>query len=76
MHILPNIPATRLTLHRGYRLRASAKPTLDGLHSADLVIEEPGRAPQAFDSLDFFYDDEQAMSYATVWGRIWVDSRL
>ncbi len=30
---------------------------------------------RTFDSLDFFYDDEQATSYATVWGLIWVDSR-
>jgi hypothetical protein len=45
------------------------------LHSADLVIEEPGCPARTFNSLDFFYDDEQAISYATVWELIWVDSR-
>ncbi|WOD14267.1 hypothetical protein [Paraburkholderia kirstenboschensis] len=39
------------------------------------MIEEPERPPQTFDALDFFYDDEQAISYATVWGLIWVNSR-
>lgn len=75
MQIQSNLAATRLTSHRGYRLRASTRPTRDGLHSADLVIEEPGRQARTFDSLDFFYDDEQAISYATVWGLIWVNSR-
>lgn len=75
MQILPNTPATRISFHRGYGLRASTTPTGDGLHSADLVIEPPGRPPQAFASLDLFYDHEQAMQYATVWGRIWVDSK-
>lgn len=76
MQIPLNIPASRVSFHRGFGLRASTTPTGDGLHSADLVIEAPGRPPQAFNSLDFFYDHEQAISYATVWGRIWVDSKM
>ncbi|MFM0334791.1 hypothetical protein, partial [Paraburkholderia strydomiana] len=75
MQIQPNLAAARLTSHRGYRLRASTRPTRDGWHSADLVIEEPGCPARTFNSLDFFYDDEQAISYATVWELIWVDSR-
>jgi len=73
MQIQLNNPATRVSSHRGFGLRASTTPTGDGLHSADLVIEEPGRPPRAFNSLDFFYDHEQAIGYATTWGRIWVD---
>jgi hypothetical protein len=75
MQIQTNTQGTRVSFHRGIGLHASTTRSADGLHSADLVIEEPGRAPQTFKSLDFFYDDEQAISYATVWGRIWVDSR-
>jgi len=75
MHSQSNMPTTRISFHRGFGLRASTTPTGGGLHSANLVVEEPGRPPQAFNSLDFFYDDEQAISYATIWGRIWVDSR-
>ena len=75
MQTQPSIVAPQFTSHRGYGLRASSTQTRDGLHSADLIIEEPGRPPQAFNSLDFFYDGELAMSYATAWGRIWVDSK-
>src|ERR1700676_4902491 len=61
------------TLHRGYQLTASACPAHGGLHAADLVIEKPGRAREAFAALDYFFDDEEALKYATDWGRIWVD---
>jgi hypothetical protein len=64
-----------LTTHRGFRLKASAAPTQDGLHAADLTIEAPGRPPQTFSALDYFYDGEQALKYATAWGRIWVDMK-
>lgn len=61
------------TLHRGYRLIARTCPAHSGLHAADLVIEKPGHAPETFAALDYFFDDEQALRYATRWGRIWVD---
>jgi hypothetical protein len=62
------------TLHRGYQLIARACPVHGGLHAADLVIEKPGRAPETFAALDYyFFDDEQALKYATHCGRIWVD---
>jgi hypothetical protein len=63
------------TKHRGYRLLASAAPTSEGLHAANLTIEEPGRQPLTFNDLDFFYDGDEALSYATAWGRIWVETR-
>jgi hypothetical protein len=61
------------TLHRGYQLIARACPAHGGLHAADLVIEKPGRAPETFAALDYFFDDEQALKYATHWGQICVD---
>jgi hypothetical protein len=64
-----------LTTHRGYRLKASSAMNLDGLHAADLTIEKPGLPPQTFSALDYFYDGEQALKYATAWGRIWVDMK-
>jgi hypothetical protein len=60
--------------HKGYRLIASTDPAHAGLHAANLTIERPGRAPHRFPALDYFYDAQQAVSYATQWGRIWVDS--
>lgn len=53
------------TLHRGHRLTASASPAHDGLHAADLLIEKPGRAPESFAALDYYFDDQQALKYAT-----------
>jgi len=64
-----------LTTHRGYRLKASTAPAHDGLHAADLTIEHPERPTQIFSALDYFYDGEQALTYATAWGRIWVDMK-
>jgi hypothetical protein len=63
------------TLHRGYQLKASACPAHGGVHAAGLVIERPGRAPEAFAALDYFFDVEQALKYATSWGRIRVDMK-
>lgn len=67
--------ATFLSSHRGYRLTASACPTHGGLLAANLIIEKPGRKSETFAALDYFFDDELALQYATHWGRIWVDSR-
>ncbi|MPW16879.1 MULTISPECIES: hypothetical protein [Paraburkholderia] len=64
-----------LTTHRGYRLQASAAMGDDGMHAADLIIEKPGLPPRTFNALDYFYDGEQALKYATAWGRIWVDMK-
>jgi hypothetical protein len=63
------------TLHRGYQLIASACSAHGSLHAAELVIERPGRVPEAFAALDYFFEEEQALKYAIHWGRIWVDTR-
>jgi hypothetical protein len=70
---VPFVRAVVSTLQRGYQLTASACPAHDGLHAADLVIEKHGLAPEAFAALDNFFEDEQALKYATHWGRFWVD---
>jgi hypothetical protein len=63
------------TSHQGYRLTASAGPAHGGLHAADLIIEKPGGALKTFAALDYFFDRAHALTYATRWGRIWVDMR-
>lgn len=62
-----------LTSHRGYLLKASAVPAQGGLHAAELVVEKLGDPPRTFSTLDYFFDREHALSYASSWGRIWVD---
>ena len=65
------VPA--LTSHRGYLLTASAVPAQGGLHAAELVIEKLGGPRRTFSTLDYFFDREHALIYASSWGRIWVD---
>ena len=72
---IPFMKAVVATTHRGYQLTASTCPVHGGLHAADLVIEKPGRSPESFSALDYFFDDQQALKYATRWGRIWVDMK-
>ena len=69
-----NTPST--TSHRGFLLTASSCPAHGGLLAADLVVQKPGHAPRSFFALDSFFDHEQAVSYATHWGRIWVDTTI
>jgi len=62
--------------HQGYRLTARAEPVKSALCAAHLVIEGPGcRTPRCFHALDYFYDPAEALRYAILWGRIWVDHR-
>lgn len=72
---IPFMKAVVATTHRGYQLMASAGPAHGGLHAADLVIEIPGRSPESFPALDYFFDDQQALKHATHWGRIWGDMK-
>jgi hypothetical protein len=62
-------------VHKGYQIIASTGPAHAGLHAANLVIERAGREAYTFHALDYFYDEQQAVTYATQWGRLWVDSR-
>jgi hypothetical protein len=64
------------TSHRGFLLTASSCPVHGGLLAADLVVQQPGHAPRSFPALDFFFDHEQAVNYATRWGRIWIDTTV
>lgn len=64
------------TRYRGFRLIASAEPVPDGLHTASIRIEKQGGPARTFNDLDFFYDDVEAVEYATTWGRIWIEANV
>jgi hypothetical protein len=66
--------AVSRAVHKGYHIIASTGPAHAGLHAANVVIERVGQEPYTFHALDYFYDAQQAVSYATQWGRLWVDS--
>jgi hypothetical protein len=64
------------TRYRGFRLIASAGPRRDGLHTASIRIERQGGQARTFHDLDFFYDNVEAVKYATLWGRIWIEANV
>ncbi|SOE89027.1 hypothetical protein SAMN05446927_7665 [Caballeronia arationis] len=48
----------------------------DGLHAASVSIEKHDYPARSFSDLDFFYDDVDALEYATTWGRIWIEMNV
>ena len=62
------------TRYRGFRLTACSHSGDDGLHSASITIEKPSYPARSFNDLDFFHDDNDALEYATTWGRIWIET--
>jgi hypothetical protein len=64
------------TRYRGFRLIAYSHSGDDGLHSASIIIEKPGYPARCFNDLDFFHDGDDALSYATTWGRIWIEANV
>lgn len=64
--------------YKGYLVSAAATPLHNGLYAATLLIEKVAEVcTQAarFAELDYFFEEEQALAYATRWGRMWIDNR-
>jgi hypothetical protein len=64
--------------YKGFELAPAAQPLPSGLFAANLVIqEEASQAPHAyvFDALDYFFESDLAIAYATRWGRMWIDDQ-
>ncbi len=75
------IIATTMNRHihyKGYEVAPAAQRLPNGLFAANLTIEKatanPGHA-YSFDALDYFFDEEHALAYASRWGRMWIDNR-
>jgi hypothetical protein len=65
--------------YKGYELAPAAQILASGLYAATLTIERVASAPTqtyAFDKLDFFFEADHAVAYASRWARIWVDEQL
>ncbi|PLZ04211.1 transcriptional regulator [Burkholderia sp. WAC0059] len=62
--------------YKGYEVALTAQPLPNGLFAAGLTIETSsvhmGRA-WSFDALDYFFDEEHALAYASRWARMWID---
>jgi hypothetical protein len=64
--------------YKGYDVAPSARPLPSGLFAANLTIESKAspHAPQfTFDALDYFFEADHAIAYASRWARLWIDQR-
>jgi hypothetical protein len=64
--------------YKGFELAPVAQPLPSGLFAANLVIRDAAsqaRPAYVFDALDYFFESDLAIAYATRWGRLWIDDR-
>jgi len=68
---------TRTIRYKGYEVAPAAARLPNGLFAANLTIEKASGGPSramSFDAIDFFFEEEHALAYASRWGRLWVDA--
>ncbi|MXN79578.1 transcriptional regulator [Burkholderia sp. 4701] len=68
---------TRTIRYKGYEVASAAARLPNGLFAANLTIEKASGGPSramSFDAIDFFFEEEHALAYASRWGRLWVDA--
>ncbi|MEM5404720.1 MULTISPECIES: hypothetical protein [Paraburkholderia] len=64
--------------YKGYEVEASAHALPSGLYAANLTIENWSSPPGSsftFDALDYFFEADHAIAYASRWARLWIDQR-
>jgi hypothetical protein len=60
--------------YKGYEVEPSAHALPSGLYAANLIIERQASS-FAFDALDYFFEADHAIAYASRWARLWIDQR-
>ncbi|KND59499.1 hypothetical protein BVER_01370 [Candidatus Burkholderia verschuerenii] len=58
--------------YKGYKVEPSAHALPSGLYAANLIIENHASS-FAFDALDYFFEADHAIAYASRWARLWID---
>jgi hypothetical protein len=64
--------------YKGYNVEPSAYVLPSGLYAANLTIENsasPFGSSVTFDALDYFFEADHAIAYASRWARLWIDQR-
>jgi hypothetical protein len=64
--------------YKDYDVAPSAHSLPGGLYAANLIIESrvsPHGSSFTFDALDYFFDADHAIAYASHWARLWIDLR-
>ncbi|CAG9265683.1 conserved hypothetical protein [Paraburkholderia unamae] len=64
--------------YKGYNVEPSAHALPSGLYAANLTIENGSPALESsfsFEALDYFFEPDHAIAYASRWARLWIDQR-
>ncbi|WP_321915543.1 MULTISPECIES: hypothetical protein [unclassified Paraburkholderia] len=64
--------------YKGYNVEPSAHALPSGLYAANLTIENRSPALEtsfSFEALDYFFEPDHAIAYASRWARLWIDQR-
>ncbi|WP_321943266.1 hypothetical protein [Paraburkholderia tropica] len=64
--------------YKGYEVEPSAYALPRGLYAANLIIETALPAVESsfsFEALDYFFEPDHAIAYASRWARVWIDQR-
>ena len=64
--------------YKGYDVAPDAQALSGGLFSANLVIRDEASLQErayVFDALDYFFESDLAIAYASRWARMWIDNR-
>lgn len=64
--------------YKGYEVEPSAYALPSGLYAANLTIENTMPTVESsfsFEALDYFFEADLAIAYASRWARMWIDQR-
>ncbi|WP_256094635.1 hypothetical protein [Paraburkholderia nodosa] len=64
--------------YKGYNVEPAAQALPSGLYAANLTIESGAPAHElsfSFEALDYFFESDHAIAYASRWARLWIDQR-
>jgi hypothetical protein len=63
--------------YKGYAVAPEAARQPNGLFAANLTIENTQGEKRAysFSAIDYFFDEENALAYASRWARVWIDTQ-
>ncbi|WP_321935948.1 hypothetical protein [Paraburkholderia sp. J8-2] len=64
--------------YKGYNVEPSAHALPSGRYAANLTIENNSPALESsfcFEALDYFFEADHAVAYASRWARLWIDQR-
>lgn len=65
--------------YKGYNVEPSAHALPSGLYAANLTIGNGSPSLEtsfSFEALDYFFEPDHAIAYASRWARLWIDQQF